>query len=268
MRAVCVGQFVPGDSPMHRIDPRTKLLGTLIYAMLLLIVRGWWGTAAFAAFTGVCLLSARVPFQPLWRGLAAVGGLLVCTVLLDALWGTRVSAGAGAPAWWAAHLPGLMMGVRNAAHLWLLVWQSTLMTVTTEAQDLIRAAETWLAPLGRLGLPTAECALMAGIALRFIPTLAEEAERILRAQAARGGGWESAGRRARWSILVASLVPLLVSVFRRADALALAMQARGYTGGGRSCRRKWQWSVRDGVAATMVAVLGACTALSIVLPAR
>ena len=249
---VTVGQYLPGDSAIHRLDPRTKLLGTIVYLAVLLAVRGLWAMGACAAFTFLCYGVARPPLGALWRGNRVLAWLLVITI------GTNVLLFPGTAVYHLGPIPiteqGLTIGLSAGVRLGLLVMQSTLVTLTTSPLDLCAGAERLLQPFRRLGVPAHELALMAGLALRFIPALAEEAERIARAQAARGADLRGTDLRQRLRAAVAMLIPLLLSVFRRAEQLALAMEARGYRGEqGRTRYRQTRMTGADGIAATIVA---------------
>jgi energy-coupling factor transport system permease protein len=256
-----VGQYVPGDSPVHRLDARTKILATAVYTAALLAGRGPWALAACAAFTALGLALARPPLAALWRGNRALVGLVLITAVIDVL------AYPGGTVLWrlgplAVGREGLQAGLGTGARLGLLVLQAALLTLTTAPLELCAGAERCLLPLRRLGVPAHELGLMAGLALRFLPLLAEEAERIAMAQAARGADLQGRGR-SRARALVALLVPLLLGVFRRAEQLALAMEARGYRGAeGRTRWRQSRLGPADGVAAGLLAALVAVVAWS------
>ncbi len=260
---VSLGQYVPGVSPLHRLDARTKLLATLAFLMLLLAGRGPGTLIACALFSGACLVIGRLPVRALWRGFRPILLLLVITVVL----GVLLTPGGGT-LWHAGPLvisrQGAHQAVSAGVRLGLLVLQSSVLTVSTEPLQLSAAAERLLRPFRRFGVPAHELALMSSIALRFIPTLAEEAQRIRLAQAARGGDVEARGR-ARLRALIALLVPLLIAVFRRADDLALAMEARGYRGEqGRTHWHQTSYGRQDlGAAAAMCLLAAAVVGSSV-----
>jgi energy-coupling factor transport system permease protein len=258
IRAVVIGQFVPGGSAVHRLGAATKLLVTLVYAVLLFVAPSWTGQAVLAAFALAALLLARLPAAAVWRGLRPVAGLLVFTFALNAL------ATPGAPLWRLGPVvltrEGVEFGGRMAVRLLLLVLAGSLLTLTTNPIDLTDGVEALLRPFRRLGVPAHELAMMMTIALRFIPTLLEEAERISRAQAARGADFDSGSPARRLRSLAPILVPLFLSAFRRADELAVAMEARCYRGGvGRSRYRERRLGWRDGIAGA--AALGLAVAV-------
>jgi len=263
---VTLGQYVAGNSVAHRLDARTKILMALAFMVLLLVGHGLWALGACCAFAVAWLLVSRVPLSALWRSNRGIVGLILLTIALDVLLGPTAPAGATSAGW---HLGPLLITARGAAEglaaglrLGLLVLQSALITLTTAPLDLVAGAERLLRPLRRIGVPAHELALMAGLALRFIPALAEEAQRIALAQAARGADLQAPGR-ARLRALISLLIPLLLSVFRRADQLALAMEARGYRGEeGRTRWRQPHFRQVDAVAAALVVALAACVLLT------
>ena len=264
-----LGQYLPGDSPIHRLDARTKILVTLAYMAALLFARGPLALGACAAFTAGWLATARLPPAALWRGNRGIIVLVLLTVVLDVLLGPPTTAAAASQSGWhvgpfLVTQTGVATGLAAGLRLGLLVAQSTLVTATTAPLDLVAGTETLLGPFRRVGVPAHDLALMTGLALRFIPTLAEEAQRIALAQAARGADLQSPGR-ARLRAIVAMLVPLLLSVLRRAEQLALAMEARGYRGAeGRSRWRQPRLGRLDAVAgAAGVALVLAVTLASL-----
>lgn len=235
MRHVTVGQFVPGDSLVHRLDPRIKLfLVGLAMGIAFTVV----GAASLATLGALCLLGAslaRLPVTYFLGGLRTIALLLVVTLffnlffvrggpLLVALGPLSVTrAGAGAA--------GLM-----GARLVLLMLMTSLFTLTTSPIRMTDALERILAPLRRVGLPSAEIAMMMSIALRFIPTLIETAERIMKAQMARGARFSEGSAVSRARALLPVLVPLFVHAFGAAEELAVAMEARCYRGGSHRTR--------------------------------
>lgn len=250
-----MGRYLPGNSWLHRLDARTKLVGTLAYAVFVLVAGGWLGVGVAAAFTLAAVFAARIGPGSLWRGNRGLLILVVITVGLNILFTP------GTP---AVHLgplvltrQGLTEGTRAGLRLGLIIVQSAVLTATTTPLALTAAAERLLRPAKRWGLPVHELALMSTIALRFIPTLSEEGERIAQAQTARGANLGSRGRDGLRAV-VAMLVPLLLSVLRRADELAVAMEARGYQGeAGRSRWRQSRFGPADALAGVVVLALGA-----------
>jgi len=227
------GQFVPIDSPVHRLEPRIKLALVACYTIVLFSPSGWSGLGLATALAVCALLLSRVPLHFALRGLRPVALLLLLTVLMNGLrWnpadGILFLGSVG------VSRSGLLNGLYFAVRIILLVTGTSLLTLTTSPVALTDAISRLLVPLRPLGVPVDDVAMMFSIALRFIPTTAEEAEKIVVAQAARGARFDEGGvvRRARAWVPV--LIPLFVNLFRRADRLAVAMESRCYTGEGRT----------------------------------
>lgn len=228
---IAMGQYVPLDSPVHRLEARAKLLLTACFTASLFLVADFRGLLVLGAMVVAAVAASRVPVSLALRGVRAVGFVLALTIGLQALrWGATPDALVTLGSL-AVSGEGLMRGLFFATRVILLVVGSALVTLTTSPVALTDAMERLMRPAGRVGLPTHELAMMLTIALRFIPTTAEEAQRIVMAQVARGARFDTGGpiRRARAWIPV--LIPLLVTLFRRADTLATAMEARCYRGG-------------------------------------
>jgi energy-coupling factor transport system permease protein len=228
------GQYVPGESPVHRLEPRAKIALTVVFSIGLFLVGSWAGLALFAAAVVIAVALSGVPWRLVARGLAPIAVILTFTVLINAV--VRSSAPdlliSVGPI--AISGPGLARGLFFSLRIVILVLGTTLVTLTTSPVALTDAIARLLAPLERLRFPSTDVAMMLSVALRFIPTTAEEAETIVVAQAARGArfGEGNPVRRARAYTPV--LVPLFVALFRRANDLALAMDARCYRGAGRT----------------------------------
>ncbi|HWI50953.1 MAG TPA: energy-coupling factor transporter transmembrane protein EcfT [Symbiobacteriaceae bacterium] len=254
MNAVTVGQYFPGDSLLHRLDPRTKILAVLALSVAIFLPKAWPGYVLMAAlvFTGVLL--AQVPIRFILRGLRPILIFLAITVVFNAFLTpgeALVTLGK-----WHITREGLILSVVAATRLILLVIVASLLTLTTSPIRLTDGFERLLRPFSPLGVPAHELALMMTIALRFIPTLADEADRIMRAQAARGADFQSGNAVARIKGLIPVMVPLFVAAFRRADELATAMEARGYRGGhGRTKMRELVFTGKDFVALVLFAVI-------------
>ncbi|EKP94879.1 energy-coupling factor transporter transmembrane component T family protein [Thermaerobacter subterraneus] len=248
-----VGQYVPGESLVHRLDPRTKIALLAGYTVVLFLVREWAAYGLLAALVLAGTLVAGLPLAYLVAGLRPMAWLAALTLVLNLV------AVPGDP---LVHLgplvatrQGLELGLRLAVRLLLLVAAASLLTLTTSPIALTDGLEALLRRLGRR-VPAHELAMMMTIALRFIPTLAEEADRIMKAQLARGARFHRGGPVQRLRALVPLLVPLFVSAFRRADDLALAMEARGYRGGaGRTRYRELRPGRADAMAVALATVL-------------
>lgn len=254
---VPVGQYLPRPSPVHGLDPRTKILATGVLMIVLFIVPSFAGLGLFAAALIGTLLLAQIPLGYAIRSLRPVVVLLLLTVFLNLFF----AAGDPAPVLFrlgplVATVGGLRNGAFVGGRLLLLVAVTSLLTFTISPVELTHGLEVLLRPFRRVGIPGHELAMMMSIALRFIPTLFEETERIAKAQMARGAAFGEGHvlRRARAFIPV--LVPLILSAFRRSEELALAMEARCYSGGAHRTRMR-ELRLRPADAVAAVAVLAA-----------
>lgn len=257
-KAAVIGSYLPGTSVIHRLDPRTKILVLLVYVITLFVVAGWAGQVLLAVFVLAGMALGRLPPRAVLRGLRPILWLVLITVILNALM-TPGPVAYRVLGFITFSQPGIDFGLRMGVRLLLLYAASTLLTLSTAPVDLTDGLESILRPFGRLGVPAHDIAMMMTIALRFIPTLMDETQRIMRAQAARGADFEHGSLRRRLQALVPLLVPLFVSAFRRADELATAMEARAYHGGeGRTRYRILRLRAGDAVAGaatlTLVAI--------------
>jgi energy-coupling factor transport system permease protein len=227
------GQFVPGDSPVHRLDPRAKLGLVVAYSLLIFSIQEWAGFAVVAALVAFAVLASRIPARIALRGLKAMGVLFAFTLVANALrWNPAVAMVRVGP--FGVDRAGLGMGLFFVTRVALLVVGTSLLTLTTSPVALTDALARVMAPLRAVRVPVDDIATMFSIALRFIPTTAEEAEKIVVAQSARGAVFDEGGPVRRAKAWVPVLVPLFVKLFRRADDLAVAMESRCYTGVGRT----------------------------------
>nr|MCR4841995.1 energy-coupling factor transporter transmembrane protein EcfT [Eubacterium sp.] len=229
MKQITLGQYYPVDSILHTLDPRVKFVGTGLFLVSLFIFGNLAGLVVATLFLGTMIALSKVPFGYMVRGLKPVFILMVVTALLNLLLTPGDSMFQLGP------VNITYRGVRSAGFLIIrlsyLVLGTSLMTLTTTPNRLTDGMESLLAPLNRIKVPVHEVAMMMSIALRFIPILVEETDKIRSAQAARGVDFESGGILKRAKSYIPLLVPLFVSAFRRADELALAMESRCYRGG-------------------------------------
>lgn len=251
IRDITLGQYYPGRSVIHRLDARTKIIATLLYIVELFIVNNFWGFLIAAAALFAVIAASRVPLRFIFRGLTAIFLIIAFTFVLN-LFMTD-----GRVLWQWEFLKitaeGLSRAFFMAVRLVLLIIGSSVMTLTTKPIELTDGLEKLLKPLSRIGLPSHELALMMTIALRFIPTLMEETDKIIKAQQARGADFESGSLIQRARNLVPILIPLFVSSFRIASDLALAMEARCYHGGdGRTRMNEIHFHRGDAVAAVLM----------------
>lgn len=229
-RLVPFGQFIPGDTPVHRADPRAKLAVVAAITVALFGSSGWVGLAMVAALTVALYAIARLSPRYAIRGVRPIMLLLVFMLLVHSF--GRVSGG---PLWQVSFSPeGFQRGLYFATRIFLLIASTSLLTYTTSPVALTDALVSLMRPLAAIGVPVEDIAMMFSIALRFIPTTAEDAERIMVAQSARGARFDTGGPFKRMRAYATILIPLFVSLFRRADDLAVAMESRGYTGVGRT----------------------------------
>ncbi|MGI6317523.1 MAG: energy-coupling factor transporter transmembrane component T family protein [Dethiobacteria bacterium] len=230
MQSITLGHYLPGDSFLHNLDPRIKLLCLLVLIVTLFLVRTFWGFMFFGVFIILIFSASKLPWRYFLRGLRPVFFIIFFTLILHFLFtdGGRVYLRLGPL---TVEEAGVFMGTFMTLRLVLLVITTLLITLTTSPISFADGIEYMLRPFRRLGIPGHEIAMMMTIALRFIPTLMEESDKIRKAQMARGADFETGNIFRRARNLVPLLVPLFVSAFRRADELAIAMEARCYRGG-------------------------------------
>lgn len=247
-----IGQFVPGDTQIHRLDPRVKILIAMAYMAALFIGESWGALAILGMSALVVTASARTPVRSLLRGLAPLAWVIPFTVIANALAPGSNQLVLG---WVSFSVEGLMRGLFLASRIVLLIVGTSVVTLTTSPVALSDAAASLMRPLQYVRVPVDDVAMMLSIALRFIPVIAEEADQVVTAQAARGARFGEGGPITRAKAWGPVLVPLFVRMFRRAEDLAWAMESRCYSGRGRTRLNplKMRWS---DVAALAFAVAG------------
>lgn len=251
IRDITLGQYYPGGSAVHRLDARTKIIATLVYIAALFVVNNFWGFLIAAALLFTVIAISRVPIKFIFRGLTAVFLIIAFTFIINlfmvdgrVLWEWKFLS---------ITYEGLQRACFMAVRLVLLIIGSSMMTLTTKPIELTDGLEKLLKPLSKIGVPSHEIALMMTIALRFIPTLMEETDKIIKAQQARGADFESGNLLRRAKALIPILIPLFISSFRIAQDLALAMEARCYHGGeGRTRMNQIRFHRGDAAAAVLV----------------
>jgi len=256
MTRITIGQYYPSNSIIHRIDPRFKLLGTMFYITALFFVNHFAGYGVAALFIFIIIKMAKVPFRLLLRGLRAILFLLLFMMLLNLfmIQGETLLFSVG---FIRVTMEGVVMATQMGLRLVFLITGSSILTLTTSPIQLTDGIEALLRPLKPLKVPAHDIAMMMTIALRFIPTLAEEMDKIMKAQKARGAELDTGGLLKRAKSLLPILVPLFVSAFKRADELATAMEARCYRGDNGRTRMKTMRLVKtDWAAAGVVMVFG------------
>ena len=261
LRDITIGQYYPADSFVHKLDPRFKILAVLAYIIAAFFVKTYIGLFVLLAFLTVAVAASRIPLKVLLRGLKAIYVLLGITFVFNAL----LSGGQTEYfRLWIFRLTreGLVRAVFMALRLIMLITGASLLTLTTAPIALTDGMERLLSPFAKLHFPAHEVAMMMTIALRFIPTLMEEADRIMKAQSARGASFDEGGLIKRAKSVIPLLVPLFVSAFRRAEELAMAMEVRCYHGGeGRTRLHVLRFTRRDAIGLAAFALLIAAVAL-------
>jgi energy-coupling factor transport system permease protein len=248
IRDITIGQYYPSGSKLHSLDPRVKIVCTLLYLISLFLFDNIWGYLVATVFLVFVIRVSKVPFKFIVRGLRPVIMLLMITVLFN-LFLTRT--GNILVTFWVFQITdyGLKTALLMAIRLIYLILGSSLMTFTTTPNALTDGIESLLGPFQKIKLPVHEIAMMMSIALRFIPILLEETDKIMKAQIARGADLESGNIIQKAKAMIPILVPLFVSAFRRANDLAMAMEARCYRGGdGRTKMKPLVYHKRDYVA--------------------
>ena len=254
IKDITIGQYFPGKSPVHRMDPRAKILLTAAFIVMLFVSQNIWGLLVGAAFTLVTFLISRIPLKLMFKSLKPILPIIIFTGVLNLFF---IKTGEPYFKWKIFQVTdeGLSTAVFMAVRIICLIIGSSLLTYTTSPIDLTDAIERLLSPLKKIKVPVHELAMMMTIALRFIPTLIEETDKIMSAQKARGADMETGSLMKRAKALIPILVPLFVSSFRRAEELALAMECRCYHGGeGRTRMKQLHLSAVDFFAFIFTAV--------------
>ncbi|MBD8930555.1 MAG: energy-coupling factor transporter transmembrane protein EcfT [Ruminococcus sp.] len=253
IRDITIGQYYPAQSPVHRLDPRVKIICTLIFLVSLFVQNSLLGYAVATIFLMIVIKASRVPLKFMLKGLKAIVILLLFTVVMNLF---LTKGGETLVHFWIFTITeqGLRVSVFMAIRLIYLIVGSSLMTLTTTPNSLTDGIESVLKPLNKINVPVHEIAMMMSIALRFIPILLEETDKIMKAQIARGADLESGNIIQKTKAMVPILVPLFVSAFRRANDLAMAMESRCYCGGeGRTKMKPLIYEKRDYLAYTFSA---------------
>lgn len=241
---ITLGQYYQADSVIHRLDPRVKLIGTFLYMISLFIFNNIFCYLVAAVLLIFVIVLSKVPVGYMFKGMRAVLFIMMFTVVFNVFF----TSGENLWEFWIFHISkeGIRMAILMAIRLTLLVVSASIMTLTTTPNRLTDGMERVFRPLKLIRVPVHEVAMMMSIALRFIPILMEEADKIVKAQTARGARFDSKKLTERIKSLIPLIVPLFISAFRRASDLALAMEARGYHGGdGRTKLYPLRYAARD-----------------------
>ena len=259
---ITLGQYFPVDSPLHRLDPRTKILSLIVLIVAVFLAGSMITNLITIAFTLVILLLSKVPVKMYFKSLKPIWFVIIFTALLNMfltqgemvyIYGFKTYI----------KYEGIFLAIKMALRLILLILISSVLTYTTSPIALTDGIESLLKPFSKIGFPSHELAMMMSIAIRFIPTLIEETEKILKAQKARGSDIDSGSLFKKIKALVPMLIPLFISAFRRADDLAVAMEARCYRGGsGRTRLKQIRYKKCDLISAIIITIfLGVLIAL-------
>lgn len=263
LKDITIGQYYPGKSVVHKLDPRIKIILTVLYIVMLFVASNPIGLAVGIIFMLSAYLLSRLPLGMLVKTMKPVLPIIIFTSVLNIFF---LSEGNEIFKIWVISITdkGLVMAVVMSIRIIALICGTALLTYTTSPITLTDGIERLLKPLAKIKFPAHEIAMMMTIALRFIPTLVEETDKIMNAQKARGANFESGGVFKRAKALIPVLVPLLISAFRRAPELATAMECRCYNGGkGRSKLRVMKMGKRD-----LFAAIAVCLLLAAVITAR
>lgn len=253
IRDITLGQYYPAESVLHRLDPRTKFVGTMLFIVSVFLFNTFPGYAVATVFLAGMIAVSKVPVKFMFKGLKAIFMILMITVVFNIL----LTPGEVLWRWGFLRVTreGLNLAGRMAIRLTYLVVGSSIMTLTTTPNQLTDGLERLLRPLNKLHVPVHEIAMMMSIALRFIPILLEETDKIMKAQIARGADFEKGNIIQKAKNMIPLLVPLFISAFRRANDLAMAMEARCYHGGdNRTQMKPLKYAGRDRVAYLILAV--------------
>ena len=259
LKDITLGQYFPGDTVVHRLDARTKIILVVVYIVALFQANGWIGYAAVTLATLLCMALSKIKPSSMFKGIKPMLVIIVLTAALNIFYTTGTPVRPG----WIITWEGIARAVQMVLRIVLLISGTFLLTYTTSPIDLTDGLELLLNPLKKIKVPVHEMTMMMSMALRFIPTLIQETDKIMSAQKARGADFETGSLPQRAKALLPILVPLFVSAFKRADELAVAMESRCYHGGeGRTRMKQIKMCARDYIA---IALGAAFLALMIAL---
>ncbi len=251
LKDITLGQYFPGNTVAHKLDPRTKIILVIVYIVALFQANGWIGYAVVTAVTAACMALSKIKPTQMFKGIKPMLVIIVLTAALNIFYtqGTPVRPG------WIITWEGIARAVQMVLRIVLLISGTFLLTYTTSPIALTDGLELLMNPLKKIKVPVHEMTIMMSMALRFIPTLISETDKIMSAQKARGADFETGSLVQRAKALLPILVPLFVSAFKRADELAVAMESRCYHGGeGRTRMKQLRMQTRDYIALALGAV--------------
>lgn len=257
MDSMIIGRYVPANSVLHRMDPRSKLLLVFFFVCIVFLANNTVTYGILGLYTLALIMMSKIPIRFLLNGLKPILLLIIFTFLLHVFF-TKEGEVIFKLGWLKIYEGGVEQGIFISLRFTYLILVTTLLTLSTTPISLTDGLEQLLGPLKKVKLPVHELALMMSISLRFIPTLMQETGKIMKAQAARGVDFSSGPMKERVKAIVPLLVPLFVSSFKRAEELATAMEARGYRGGeGRTKYRSLSWGTSDSMLMLTLAILAA-----------
>ena len=262
---IIIGQYVPGNSPLHKMNPPVKIIMTILYIVLLFILKNPISYVVFTIYTVTLILISGVPFKMILKGLKPMLWIFIFTAVLnvfmtpgDTVWALKIFKFT-----LKITKEGIESGSLMVIRLLYLVMGTSLLTLTTSPLQLTDGIEKLLKPFNKIKVPSHEITMMMTIAIRFIPTLAEETDKIMKAQMARGADFETGNIIRRAKAMIPLLVPLFVNAFRRADELATAMEARCYNGGNNRTKMKETHMTKVDLGASIVFVLAAALIMAV-----
>lgn len=236
LKDITLGQYFPVESPLHRLDPRTKILGLIVFIIIIFLINSSGAYITAIVFTLFTMLISKVPVKMYLKSIKPLWFIVIFTAVLNMF----LTSGTYVFKWGNIGITeeGIILAVKMALRLIMLLCSSAVLTYTTSPIELTDGIEKLLSPFSKIGIPSHELAMMMSIAIRFIPTLIEETEKIMKAQQARGASFDTGSLFQRAKSLIPMLIPLFISAFRRADDLAVAMESRCYHGGNGRTRMK------------------------------
>lgn len=262
MDKMIFGRYVPAESVLHRMDPRSKLVLIFLFVCIVFLANNMLTYGLLTVYTFLMIALSKVPIRFIYTGLKPVLLLVIFTLFLH-LFLTKEGEVLFRFGWITIYEEGLRQGIFISLRFFLLILMTSILTLTTTPIEITDGLESLLAPLNKIKFPVHELALMMSISLRFIPTLMQETDKIMKAQTARGVDFTSGPIKDRIKAIIPLLIPLFVSSFKRAEELAVAMESRGYRGGeGRTKYRQLNWGLKD---TAMLAMLAALTLVLILL---
>lgn len=262
IKDITIGQYIPGESFVHKLDPRVKIMISLLFIIDLFLVNNFEGYLFVLIFIIATVLISNLSFKYIYRGLKPIFAILLITAVLNIF----MTSGKELAFSWSfikIYKEGLIIAALMIIRLVFLIMGTSVLTLTTSPIELTDGIEKLLNPFKKIGVPAHELAMMMTIALRFIPTLMDETDKIMKAQMARGADFESGNLISRAKSLIPILVPLFISSFRRADELAMAMESRCYKGGdGRTRMKQLKIAKQDYIAGLAFTLLFVVTIVS------